>query len=253
MENLTPEEITRIVEKSIDSDLESKEIEFAEKFGAIKLEPSTEEIKKEFDDLKGKEELDAEEITKEFPQESDGLEEKEKIDDSININIAGLAAPKTKKYFIEEILKIQEAKGIKNGHKKSKLWRMSLAELEELFSVILKEEIKNHPDIKKLSGDDNLETQAANGMFMINLCLVQILEQTSEGLKSYTGDIPILDGWTEQFMKQKDELMPILVRLYKENKTMMDKVLSATNQYIMFMLGSALLVTTQNTMKKKKN
>lgn len=92
----------------------------------------------------------------------------------------------------------------------------------------------------------------ANGIFNINLAMVSLLETGSHALKAKTGNVALLENWTQNVTQKKEAFIFIFKQIYKDYKCEIDKYLSPIAQYAIIMSQSAMEVVITNIKKNKE-
>jgi hypothetical protein len=245
MAELTAEQISKLVSENIDGELRELEQQVIKQYGGIEAEISVDEKIEEVKEL----EFEAG-VLQPVQEPVAGVAEPE-----LEITLPGVEEhkpeePKTKAYYIDKILEIQ-AKSGGGEHTKGKLSRKKRDELEQMLAHMLGEEAQKLVGMKGQVIDQ--ANSIAEFMFMMHLTIAQVGELASDQFKEYTGDVAILEGWSDNMTEEKEELIAILLLLYKENKVVVDKYLTTASRYGIWMLKSMGLTIFKNVAKKKKH
>jgi hypothetical protein len=234
------DDVSKQVTAALDQELALKEQELASTYGAFETKPlPTEQQISNLTDDKGKEEKEV------FPPDF-VLPEPKPAD------APKPEPPKTKDALVKSILELQSVTG-KGDLTDSKLRRMKKAELEVTLAGLYnkaseKAQERTGNALTDLEADSNVIVE---NLFLINMMMVSMMEKGSDMIKERTYGVALLEGMTGQVKSTKDELMTILLRIYKDHFEILKKFATPTALYLGYMAKTAGLTVMTNLEKKK--
>lgn len=246
-------DISQQVSKALNDELSQVESQIAEKYGAVEVtrapEPEKiEEVKKDLEAIA--------EIT--IPNDKGKEEQSQFKPESIVVPVTanGEVKPEekkiTKETLVTEILELQKGLG-RDTMKEPTLKRMKKSELELIRNALFEDGVTKITGVKSNGTTEEITNTMVENMFAINIALCQLTETATDRFKDNLGGINILDGWTKQMQAEENTMIPILRKIYSNNRTQIDKYLSPVMLWAMVMTTSASRVIIRNTKKKLKN
>ena len=242
------EDISNEVDFVLDNEIKKIEQGIAEKFGAISVPES------EGSDIY---KVETVAVVEDNTPKEDNVKNIKVIDEILNVSPVVEEVKKTKKDYVDEIIKLQTAMGIQ-ASTESALIRKTKKELINMLAKLLDDGIQKANGIKNTSGmglDQRNEISVnsiVRAMYEMNIIFAGTLEKATINYQKEIG-FPALEGWTEDLENKKENLMEVLREIYMTNREVVDTYIGPVSTYLFIMLTSAGNITLYNMKKKKIN
>lgn len=234
----TAEDINKKVAEAFDTQLKDAESAIAKEYGAVSAQS---EIHVDpFLEVKN-ERQSPEEITEEFAAQQPEIPSEPPLID--------MQVKRTKQELINAVLELQTKLGIENPPVESQLKKLRKVDLEKRLAELAE------TGLKKVQIESMRAAITPGGvaeqLFVMNVALCSLSETISGRFKEQTGDVNILEGWREKVIRQKEDFLPILQRIYQDHKPVIDQYVSPVSQWGFLMMSTATSTVIDNTRKKK--
>lgn len=247
-------DISQLVSNALDEELKKQETEIAEKFGAIKVETPVTVIRENAGVADELQQLQSELAVDDSPEKTTSFEPAPPAPPAPKIEIPADPSKRTKDQIISDILKLQEALG-RNDHVEYALKRRKKADLLEILGGLVKSAATEVTGLSEKKASIEEKTAGytesiVNNLFAMNLLVVEGVERVGERFKDKTGGVHLLEGYRNEVMAKREALLPILQKIYTDNKVEIDKYMSPIAMWAMVMISCASNVAISNSKKK---